>query len=80
MLITAGIGLLLNLAMAKVLHSGMTGGHHHHNCPHDHGDGHGHKHLHEEDSSDDEEVEMGREEGLFTGKAKKQVSPQSLQE
>lgn len=70
MLITAGIGLLLNLLMAKILHSGMTGGHHHHNCSHDHGHDHGHHHDHgelEEDSSDEE----GEEEDRVKGKKKK---------
>jgi zinc transporter 2 len=60
MLITAGGGLLCNIAMAKVLHSGP--GHHHHgggSCPHshghshkhghDHGHGHGHDHEHGHD-------------------------------
>lgn len=41
MLITAVIGLVINLSMLKVLHS--TPGGSHANCGHDHGHGHSHK-------------------------------------
>ena len=41
MLVTAGCGLLINLAMAKVLHSGKGHGH-------GHGHGHCNSHIHSE--------------------------------
>jgi len=42
MMITAVIGLIINLSMLKVLHSTPGGTHSH--CNHDHGHGHGHAH------------------------------------
>ncbi|KAL4497075.1 hypothetical protein ABPG72_002231 [Tetrahymena utriculariae] len=48
MLGTAVFGLICNLIMAKVLHSGPG---HHHGCSHghSHGDGHNHNHSHDHD-------------------------------
>ena len=47
MMITAAIGLLVNLAMGKVLHSHGHHGHSHgHGHGHSHGHGHGHGHDH----------------------------------
>ena len=48
MLITASIGLIINLSMLKVLHSAP--GHHHHH--HHHGHKHGHKHDHHNHNHD----------------------------
>jgi len=47
MMITAGIGLVFNLIMGKLLHS--HGGHHGHNHGHSHGHDHEHGHGHEHD-------------------------------
>lgn len=42
MMITAGMGLVFNLVMGKVLHHHGPG----HGHGHDHGHGHGHGHYH----------------------------------
>ena len=46
MLITACIGLLINIVMVKVLHGGMHGHSHGHGHGHSHGHDHGHSHGH----------------------------------
>ena len=46
MMITAGIGLIFNVVMGKMLHHHGPGDHHH---GHDHGHTHGHDHAHDHD-------------------------------
>ena len=54
MLITACIGLIINITMAKVLHGGLDGHSHKHSHGHSHGHFHGsHQHHHHHDHHHD---------------------------
>ena len=55
MLITACIGLMINIVMVKVLHGGLHGHDHGHGHGHGHGHDHHHHHHHHHEQIDEEE-------------------------